>query len=170
MDKTERCTCEQCRKMKNPHPVHAETNVQEGFTCHFRIVRDGRTQNYAAAMMVEVGDGRMVQSGSEFKLAPGTKQAQAISEIIHTAVDAGVLDELLTEATYLLTQKPQPGPGPRTVNPAVQEGTAFMLAFIEKALMAGKDPLKAMAERLEEVERKDPFRPIAPPKDKPYLN
>jgi len=165
---TKRCTCEQCARMKNPRPVHNEASMQEGFLCHFLIMRDGRTQKYAATMLVEVGDGRTLQSGSEFTLLPGTKQEDAVRAIIEAAVEGGVLDELLCEAT-LLRHEDTAGVQQEVtdIKALARKLEADMTRMLQQDMANGAEsPLEALRARAEAM---DPFRPVKP-KAKTYLN
>lgn len=164
---TERCPCEQCQKMKNPRLVFKEGGSLRDVPFCLRIMRDGRTQNYAASLAVLVSPNRTIQSGCEFKMGPGTTQDAAVQDLVFVAYESGVLDDLVAEA---LEQRAAEQPGPRNVDPEVRDGTNLILRIIEGALMAGQNPLEALKRRAEQVEQADPFRPIGPGKPKPYLN
>lgn len=178
MNQTKRCECELCEKMKNPKPVHREQTQMDGFTCHFLIVRDGRTQNYAASMLVEVGNGKAVHTCSEFTMARGTPQEDAISDIIHAAVEQGVLEDLLVGAREAWREDVN------STDTMVEEIKQDLTRMFQQAAQRGVTPGEALRARLaemrEEAEREmmrevaqemaqDPFRPVGP-KGKTYLN
>lgn len=170
MSQNERCTCEQCAKMKNPRHVHNERTTLEGFVCHFRIMRDGRTQNYVALLVVEVGDGRSLQTGATFNPPAGTKQQDAISAIIRSAVDDGVLNDLLGEATVLREEAridAEEGVDVKALARKLEEDMTRMLQ--QDMAQTGRSPLDALRARMEAVAAQDPFRPVRP-KVKTYLN
>jgi hypothetical protein len=179
--------------MKNPRPVYNERSVLSGFQCHLLIMRDGRTQQYAATVLVEVGDGRTLQSSSEFTIAPGTKQHEAVDDIILAAVP--VTADLLDEAEALmdprslaldemegdalvrrLDERLAEARKQNEVSPgklSMSEAERIVADVLIKGALRGLSPIEAVEARLAEVDaaeaHRDPFGPVRI-KAKTYLN
>jgi hypothetical protein len=167
---TNDCNCDVCATMKNPVTVHLERRMEDGFSCVFAIIRDGKTQNYRAVMEVEVTPDHVLTRGADFKMRKGVPQKEAVRAIIVEAAASGVLDEMLEQARAADEQlDPQ----------ALVEGLkADLTRMFQQAAQEGVSPGDALRQRLAEMRREadremaaleDPFRPVQP-KTKQYLN